>query len=336
MASHDRSAPDRRGVLSGIAALGGLGMVGLPSHAATQDPEPTEAAPIALLANLFTRVGAAVMINGQGPFIFVIDTGAGVTSVADTVAAALALPPREPLIVHGITAAARTESVGVDRLQLRGLSFQDLQCPVLPREQLAADGLLGLDVLGRFRLGFDVIRRSATLSRRGTRIVMGGANQIGSRIQGDRIRSVRGRFGQLILGQTQIDGVSAAAFVDSGAQYSIANEALRRAVQARQDSGSRFARQVQLYGVTGQSLPARLARVDDLRLGRSRLGATNLLFADLHCFHTLQLADRPALLIGADLLSRFRQVTMDFPNNAIAFEGLRRKTTRTLEEALSV
>jgi len=336
VAARDRSGPDRRGLLGGIAALGLVGATGLPARGTTQDAASAEAEPIALLANLFTRIGAAVMINGEGPYTFVIDTGAGVTSVADTVAAALALPAREPLIVHGITAAARTESVGMDRLRLRGLSFYDLQCPVLPRDQLGADGLLGLDVLGRFRLGFDIVRRSATLSRRGTRILMGGASQIGSRLQGDRIRSVRGRFGQLILGQTLVDGVSAAAFVDSGAQYSIGNDALRRAVQARSDSGSRFARQMQLYGVTGQSLPARVARVDDLRLGRSRLGATSLLFADLHCFHTLELADRPALLIGADLLGRFSDVTIDFPNNAIAFEGLRRQTTRTLEEELGV
>ena len=43
-------------------------------------------------ANLFTRIAAEVTINGQGPLSFVIDTGAGSTAVADTVAARLALP----------------------------------------------------------------------------------------------------------------------------------------------------------------------------------------------------------------------------------------------------
>jgi hypothetical protein len=257
--------------------------------------------------------------------------------VADTVAERLRLPALDPLIVHGITAATQTGSVRVDRLLLSGLAFRDLRCPVLPRDQLGADGLLGLDVLGRFRLGFDVVRRSASLSIQGLRIVMGGASMsTGSRIQRNGVRSLRGRFGQLILTQTVVDGVPTAAFIDSGAQYSIGNNALRRAVLARRPDSTRFTRQIPLFGVTGQSLFADLARVDEIRLGRSRLGSTPLLFADLHCFETLQLAGRPALLIGADLLGRFREVTLDFPNGTVAFEGLRRQTTRTIEDELRV
>ena len=56
-----------------------------------------------------------------------------------------------------------------------------------------------------------------------------------------------------------------------------------------------------------------------------------MLFADLHCFQTLGLSSRPALLIGADLLGRFREVTLDFPADTVTFSGLRRQSTRTLE-----
>lgn len=335
LTSHRFPRPDRRLLLTGLGALAAFGSPAL-AQTAEQDPAPPEGlAPIPLLANLFTRVGAAVTINGYGPYTFVIDTGAGTTAIADTVAEQLQLPARDPLIVHGITAATQTGSVGVERLLLGGLGFRNLRCPVLPRDQLAADGLLGLDVLGRFRLGFDVVRRSATLSTRGVRVITGGAAMTtGTRIRRESLRSVRGRFGQLILTETLVDGVPTVAFVDSGAQYSIGNNALRQAVAARRPDGARFSRQIQLYGVTGQSLSADLARVDELRLGRSRLGATPLLFADLHCFRTLELADRPALLIGADLLGRFREVTLDFPGNTVSFEGLRRQTTRTIEDQL--
>jgi hypothetical protein len=304
----------------------------MPSQDAPQD-DPVE--PIQLLSNLFTRVGASVSINGRGPFTFVIDTGAGRTSVADTVAAQLSLPDLEPLLVHGITTASITRSVAVERLLLSGLGFRNLRCPVLPRDQLGADGLIGLDVLGRFRLSFDVVRRAATLNVRGVRVITGGAMSTGSRLSREGIRSVRGRLGQLILSQTVVEREVAAAFVDSGAQYSIGNNALRRAISARRRDGGRLVRTVPLYGVTGQSLQADLLSVEDIRLGGSRLGPTPLLFADLHCFETLGLDDRPALLIGADLLGRFRQVTLDFPNNTVAFEGLRRQTTRTIEDELT-
>ena len=322
---------DRRSLVAGLmTALG----AGLP--VAAQEPPQDAGAepdtqPIQLLTNLFTRVGAAVFIDGRGPFTFVIDTGAGTTSIADSLADRLALPPLQPVVVHGITEARVTRSVGVNRLQLSGLGFRNLTCPVFSREQLGADGLIGLDVLGRFKLRFDVMRRSASLTMRGVSIVMGGDIQTGSRIRREGLRAIPGRFGQMMLTQVTVDGQPTIAFIDSGAQYSIGNLALRRAVAARRSDGGRLARAVPIYGVTGQSLSADLARVDELRLGSTRLGPTPLLFADLHCFGTLGLSDRPALLIGADLLGRFREVTLDFPADTVTFAGLRRQTTRALE-----
>ena len=321
---------DRRLLLAGL----GAGAASAAFPALGQEPEVPER-PIQLLANLFTRVGAGVTINGRGPFTFVIDTGAAATSISDTVARELALPARDPVLVHGITTATRTDSVSVERLQLSGLNFYDLRCPVLPAANLGADGLLGLDVLGRFRLSFDVERRSASLAVRGVRILMGGADmETGTRLRRGGMRTARDRFGQLILTQVSVEGLPTAAFIDSGAQYSIGNTLLRRAVASRLRENDRLARRVPLYGVTGQSLSADLARVSDLRLGSMRLGPTPLLFADLHCFETLELADRPALLIGADLLGRFRHVVLDFDSGTVTFRGLRRQTTRTIEDEL--
>ncbi|MGZ9113383.1 MAG: retropepsin-like aspartic protease [Brevundimonas sp.] len=314
--------------------LAGLGALGLPAGpSAAQDPIDPLAAdrPIQLLSNLFTRVGAAVFVNGRGPFTFVIDTGAGTTSIADTLADQLALPAMQSVLVHGITEARVTRSVAIDRLQLSGLGFRSLACPVFPRDQLGADGLIGLDVLDRFRLKFNVVRRTASLNLRGVSVLMGGDMVTGSRLRREGLRAGRGRFGQMIMTQITVDGQPTAAFIDSGAQYSIGNLALRQAAAARRSDGGRVARQVPIYGVTGQSLSADLAMVDDLRFGPQRLGPTPILFADLHCFETLGLAGRPALLIGADLLGRFREVTLDFPANLVVFEGLRRQTRNRLE-----
>ncbi len=324
---------DRRGLIAGLTAAFGVG-AGWPVAAqdVPQEAEPeVEAQPIQLLSNLFTRVGAAVFIDGRGPFTFVIDTGAGTTSIADTLADRLALPPLDPVLVHGITEARITRSVAVNRLQLSGLGFRNLVCPVFERDQLGADGLIGLDVLGRFKLRFDVERRAASLTMRGISIVMGGDMQTGSRIRREGLRAATGRFGQMMLTQVTVDGQPTVAFIDSGAQYSIGNLTLQRAIAARRRDGGRLSRPVPIYGVTGQSLSAELARVDDLRLGTTRLGATPLLFADLHCFEALGLSTQPALLIGADLLGRFRGVTLDFPAHTVTFTGLRRQTTRTLE-----
>lgn len=318
-----------------LGATLGAGAFGVASPVAAQESQdeaaPEDAPRIRLLTNLFTRVGAAVHINGRGPFVFVIDTGAGTTSIADTVADQLALPPLAPMLVHGITAATLTRGVEVDRLLINHLGFRGLRCPVFERGQLGADGLIGLDVLGRFRLRFDVSRRSASLTVPGVTIRMGADLPTRTRIPGPGLRTIRGRFGQMILTQVQVDGQRTAAFVDSGAQYSIGNLALLRAIAARRRDASRQApRLVPVYGVTGQTLIAELAQVHDLRLGPTPAGPTPMLFADLHCFETLELAGRPAMLIGADLLGRFREVMLDFPANTVTFTGLRRRSAREL------
>ena len=108
------------------------------------------------------------------------------------------------------------------------------------------------------------------------------------------------------------------SFVDSGGQYSIGNTALLRAV-----GGQVAPRPIPLYGVTGQTIDAFAGRVDNLQIGRHQLGETPLLFADLHAFRTLGLGDRPALLLGADVLYRFGRVDLDYGTRRMGFAGLR-------------
>ena len=291
---------------------------------------------IQLTRNLFTRLATFVSINGQGPFSFVVDTGSASTAVADTVAQQLALPPREPLLVHGIAAATVTPSVGIARLNLQGVAVRSLHCPVLARDQLGADGLIGLDVLGRFKLGFDTERRTASLQRETMRIISGGTERIGSRLNREGLRTTRGRLGQLIITDLRISGQPAVAFVDSGAQYSIGNSALMDAIRARRPDGLVSSRNIPVFGVTGHSVQATMARVADLRLGTHRLGQTTLLFADLHCFRALGLSQRPTLLIGADLLGRFKRIAIDFAQNTVSFDGLRPPSIHALDDPVSV
>lgn len=315
------ASPDihRRTMLTGLV---GMSLpVGARAAAQRQEEGPVEA--IRLIENLSTRVGAEVALNGRGPFVFVIDTGAVQTAIADSLLSALELTPRRLVKVHGITSAEVAPSVDVDTLRLAGQRFRNLKCPVLPRTLLGADGLLGLDVLSRFRLRFNVRDRSASLTIPAHAAINFGSQARHSRLQLDGSPLVRGPLGQMLINEVSTDRIAAAGFIDSGAQYSIGNMALKQAVVSGPDAFG-VSQTVTLYGVTGQTLPAELRIVRDLRLGGRRLGSTPLLFADLHCFSVMGLGQQPAMLIGADLLGRFREVSIDFPRRTIAFEGLMR------------
>lgn len=298
------------------AVLGGL--AGLASGAWRTRPEGDEPR---LLNNLLTRLSVQVSVNGRPRSRFVIDTGAGRTVLSDDLAARLDLPSSPPVLVHGITAAEIAPTVRVARLAMHGRVFTDLQPPVFPRALLAADGLLGLDVLGRFRLSFDLARRSIRMTPSGSDVFeTSDAFSTPTRLRRQGRQARRGPFGQMILLNARAGDLPLAVFVDSGAQYSIGNPAMLAALGRDLTAGER----IEVYGVTGQVLTARVGVAPDLRIANQRLGDTPLLFADLHAFHAMGLAGAPALLVGADILFRFRRVTLDFGRSRIALSGLRR------------
>lgn len=302
---------NRRTMSFGLAGLLAAG------SSRAQDAETDEPR---LLANLLTRMALRVTINGRRGAVFVLDTGAGRTVIADDLARAWNLPVRPPVLVHGLTAAEVAPTVHIARLSVGGRRIPDLQAPVFPRSVLAADGLIGLDVLGRFRLDLNVSARRVQMTPSGPDVVaVGSAGHTATRLPTQERPARHGRFGVLILPGVA-EGRSIDVFVDTGAQYSIGNLALLRSVGGDPASLER----VTVYGVTGQIMAAASGQLRDLRLGTQRLGPTPLLFADLHAFRVLGLVERPALLIGADLLYRFREVTLDFGRASMAFRGLRR------------
>lgn len=322
-----KTEPDRRAVAAGLFCAG-CGIFGPSALAQTMVPIPQQSPTdeeARLLANLFTRMAVEAKVDGRSGLIFVMDTGAGRTAIARDVAEDLALPPGPPIMVHGLTSAELTPTVKITRLSFGGRRFSDIYAGVYPRTLLGADGLMGLDVLSQFQLDFDLVRRTLVLTPTGPELTeFGVAFDSATRLHRrawDRTR--RDGFGQLLLVSARVSGVQADCFVDSGAQYSIGNLALLRAVAGGRDSPTQR-RLVTVYGVTGQSIQAEREEVSQLVVGSRRLGPTSLLFADLHAFETLDLIQRPALLLGADVLYRFRRVSLDFGRSRMEFGPLRR------------
>lgn len=294
---------DRRALIGGLAAC-----LAAPEVAAQTEPGAE-----GLSVNILTRMAANVRIDGRRA-VFVLDTGAERTSIAADLARSLALAPGPGMVVHGVTAARFVPSAIIPRLSFGGRSFGGVVAPVFERASLAADGLIRLDVLSRFRLELDLVRRRVLVHSSGEgQTTIAPATRL---VISDRVRA--GRFGQLILLDVLVQGRIVEAFVDSGAQYSIGNPALLSAVDRSTEAGS-----IDVFGVTGQTLRARLGRIDELIIDGQGLGSTPLLFADLHAFEALGLKDRPAMLLGADILYRFQRVTLDYGRRRVAFGRVR-------------
>ena len=299
-----------------LMLAGGAGIFAAPAlaHVAPQPEEPpiSEAA-LDVLPNLVTRMAVNVEINGHTGNTFVVDTGANRTAISTELAADLGLPPGPEVLVNGVTAAVRTPTVRVQRLFVGETVFRDLLMPVIPYSRLGVHGLLGVDVLGRFAVTFDVRASQLRLRRRGVDLSYAG----GSRLDDQVTIDARQRFGQLTLIQVSADGVPVQAFIDSGSQYSIGNMALFNSVATRRPDINDRRWTVPVIGATGEHVMGELAVLRQIRMGGITLNELPTVFCDLHAFRIWRMEDQPAMLFGADILRLFDSVTVDFPEREV-------------------
>ncbi|MBS0332440.1 MAG: aspartyl protease family protein [Proteobacteria bacterium] len=275
------------------------------------------------------RMTVPVRLDGKGPFDFVVDTGANRTVIAADVAVGCGLSPAGRAEVHGIAGVETAEFMSLRRLDVGGVVSRDLTLPVLAHGHLGADGLLGVDVMRGRRMSLDFVDHGFLITASDSGTDVGG----GIRLYGDDVGGSRRlhaedapvqvpatlRHGQLVIVDAQVADVPVAAFLDSGAQVTVGNRALRdAAVRTRPDFGVRLA-PVPLISATGQTTRGEFAPLPTLRMGGMAINDVTGVFADLHIFDLWKLNERPAILIGVDVLQHFRRVTLDFGRKVVVF-----------------
>ena len=277
------------------------------------------------------RLTTAVRINGSGPYHFLVDSGAERTIIADDLARNLTLPRGPDVMVEGIVRTEREALVDIRELEMGSLTCSRLQVPTLPRAMLNADGYLGLDVLDDRRVIFDFAAGTLTITRpRGffselfTRFTRGP----------DDVRvPTLGDSGRLRSTDCLIDGVHADAFIDTGAQMSIINQALYRQLQLHK-AGQILPTSQILTGVTGGSIVGSTTLLNLVRVGGLMMTFTTAVVADLPVFRVWGLTRQPALLIGMDCLRRCARVTIDYRHKELSFEMASAELPQPLEAGL--
>ncbi len=285
------------------------------------------------IASLKARTDAAdlltvaVMVNGQGPFNFVVDTGAERSVLAEEVAATLNLARGEDVTIQGIATATTVATVHADAVAFGPFVRKDVHLPILPRSTLAADGYLGLDAINGTRVTFDFKNHQLHIEQPKAIFDAGRVNDLRvqqpSGIQSPRLSetwiSARGKAGRLQIVDSLVGGVPATAFIDTGAEISVGNPALLTALKIfhkrMPDLGP-----ITLTGVTGGQLAGEVIAVDRINLQDLTFSESFLAIADAPDFTTWGLRDRPAVLIGMNYLRQFASVTVDYRAKEIHFE----------------
>ena len=256
------------------------------------------------------RMGVEAWINGQGPFHFLVDTGADRSVIASDVAVQLGLLGGEGVVVQGISRSIPAVTAKLKSLKVGPIELNDILLPSLPRDGLRADGYLGLDVLDGRNVTFDFREQRLTIEH--------STLLSNSVLHKDLIVRVRGSNGRLTSYDCDVDGVRAAAFVDSGAQVSIGNSHLFAEMKK---NGAIYLNDdiIPVTDVTGGVAPGRLTAFSMVRLGSVNFLKANLLISDLEVFNVWGLADRPALFIGMNFLGQTSAFSIDFGRKELRF-----------------
>jgi predicted aspartyl protease len=252
------------------------------------------------------RLTVPVRIGAQGPYDFLIDTGAERTVLARGLAERLGLVPSGRATLVGVAGSIPVDLVDVAEVRLGSRSFYDLSAPLLEGAHIGADGIIGLDGLQNQRVLID-FRRNL--------IAVADAKSLGGNVGYEIVVRAHRRGDQLIMTNALVDGVKTDVVIDTGAQNSIGNRALQRALAKR-----RKGEQTQLMSVTGQQITADVAFTRRIKLGQMDLTGMALAFADAPPFKSLGLHDKPALLLGMGQLRAFQRVAIDFDSKKILFD----------------
>lgn len=306
--------PTRRHAALGLLAAGALPAGALAQTASIEAPDE-DAAPTKLDTGWSQNqhMMAPVSINGQGPFSFLLDTGANVSCVSNRLLDRLALISRETARVHTVVGVRQRPIVVLDHLQIGPRNRRNVRAPALPLKGTDVDGVLGVDWLKGQRLVLDFKQQKMEITRSRSdeshpgRIVVVPA---------------RRRHGQLTIVDADLGGKRISAIIDSGAQGTLCNTKLRDLVRAQEErSGKRQPPQfVRMETVAGESFIGESVFLPFLRLGGLQLGNVPVTHADMHVFDIWGLKDSPALVLGMDLLNQFEQVSLDFGRSAVRFD----------------
>ena len=259
-------------------------------------------------AKVRSRMTVQTYVNEQGPYEFVVDSGADTSVIGMKLAAELGLPDGSPVLLHGITESKVVGRVLVDDIALGPTVTTGLELPVLEERDIGGDGMIGLDALVEQRLMMDFEKRVITVDDALTpQRIVDGVIVVTARLQ----------RGQLILTEVSAGREKVDAVVDTGTEISIGNSLLRERLKARRP---RDFRTVTVYGVTGKEVEMEFAIIPKLKIGPITLTKVPIAFADVPPFEVFGIHEEPALLLGTDLMEQFRRVSLDFRERRVRFQ----------------
>ena len=266
-------------------------------------PEPRYVAPTT--RDRIGRIWAPVLINGKGPYRLVLDTGASRSALTQRVVDELGVPVQPDAVrLRGVTGTAIASAVRLDTMEFGELMVEDTRVPIVADAFGGADGVLGGEGLEgkRIAIEFDRDRISIARSRR-------APAEPGHAVVPFKYSAQRGMRVEVRVGNIKAVGV-----IDTGAQVTVGNLALREALAKRRTHDPV---EDVVIGVTQDIQEATRVRIPSIVAGQMIVRNAEIRFSDLHIFDHWRLGSQPALLIGMDVLGRLDTLVIDYARSEL-------------------
>jgi len=299
----------------GMAMSGGaVAQIAIPQSAIPQselaDTKPDDFVYVAATSqDRVGRVMTPVFVNGVGPFAFVVDTGASSTVIAPRVARRLSLriDTSNPKLLRGITGSELVPTVNVSNITAGGITLENSSLPVVePRVFADADGIFGADAFGRGCLIVSFERGKVAILAKPCPRVDDNWEKVRARL----------RFGGLVVADAHIGATRAVAIIDTGAERSLGNPALLAALRERKKI-SLDSNRTQVYSATSQIVFGDLLVTPSLRMGGMSVGRFQVVYGDFEVFRIWDVADRPAIVLGIDVLGQLDAMMIDYTRSEL-------------------
>lgn len=266
-----------------------------------------------------TRMTVPVRIADNGPYRFVIDTGAQRTVISRELASALALPKGPSVRLTAMSGTSTEATVVIPSLGVSSVAGTRIEAPALSGANLGAAGLLGIDTLQGHAVSIDFDRKLMSVAPSAKHRSRDDA------MPGEIVVRARSLFGQLVVTDAYCAGQRVRVVLDTGSPVSMGNLALQRRFARR----GRVPVPIELTSVTGGKVAASYTQLPAVTMGALTIDALPVAFSDAAPFRQFGLADKPAILLGMDALQLFRRVEIDFANRELRLALPRNARTAT-------
>jgi predicted aspartyl protease len=243
-----------------------------------------------------------VMIDGAGPFPFIVDTGAQRSVISRDLADRLSL---KMMPGASVIATSGTGAGGITFLKTysSALFRRTLEMMVvLPPGGIVKDGVMGMELFRSRRLEIDF--GDGTVSNAASQPTPHGFAAV-------PVSIVQGTF---LVADVVVDGVHAKAMIDTGARRTVGNMLLRKALGL---ADAALADADPVRGATIHQTRAVKAPLGMLILGEQKFAHPVVTFSDISVLQALDLNDQPALVVGLDVLGTLKAVAIDYPRSEL-------------------